>query len=171
METTRTYKWCARRCTEYDINNGWEYNDFPVYGDSFTSIKEARANREAFIDELDIPSYEVYCIELLECDEDDNLVDGLDYDIIDNSPILKPYHLMLVQYYGQYMIPSGRYELMYVSNHCTTENELLTRYESSSFKWHPDMVFYSDEDAIDYIINNGLNVTKSVIELEETEEN
>lgn len=179
----KKYRIVAKNCVEYDLNNGWEYAySILEESDLFDTEKEMKSFAPTFIKELNILENEVVCIELqtleVEIDESDCEEDGeqnikysnidiidFDSDIIDNSDRIDSTYIVLSEYFGQYMLPQGKYKLDTPYRGINTKNELFLRTENSPFHYHPIEVFETEEAAKEYVIENGLHVVESCVDL------
>lgn len=178
--TKKTYQLAAIQGREYDVNSGWEFSDYNESFEDFETLEEAIAGKDDFIESLNITPDEVYEIRLNtfthEIDEETGEIDEYStpdletetLELIDNSDRLSEYTYQVNQYFGQYMIASGKHTVDYVTRSCSTVNELLLKIEYSSFKSHPVAVFKTLEETKEFLENKSF--TTSLSEFEEEDE-
>lgn len=176
---TNKYQLAAREGREYSADSGWEFTDQHIdcVSEYFETKEAAIAYVPTFIESLKASKDDVYEINLNtftwgedeDVDSDTPELDIETLDIIDLSDKLSDYTYVVYEYFGNYMLPQGKYKVEYTPNGYATLNELLKVCEHSSFNWWPTEAFKTKDEVIEAM--KGKRVVGGVIsELFESED-
>lgn len=165
----KKYQLTATQGREYNQNTGWDLKDHTdISSDLFNTTEEAKAYLPEFIKELDVQDDEVYQIDLVTVEEDEEgdteLKDAEMLDFIDKSE--SGYTYAISRYYGQYMIPQNKFKIEYMYNRRLTRNEVMIRSENRSHSYNIIELFNNEEEVLQWVEENpDANIVYSVVDI------